>query len=322
MRIAVAGLAYSHPYTYTQILQRAGHTITHVWDDVPERLKEFSDRFGVPAVSSVDDIPADGIDGLIATGRIPERIDHVVKFLEKGVPTYSSKPAATSLAQIERIAASVCGTGTPWLSTSVLRFAPALLALKAHLDKGKTGTLIQVRATSSHYISHYMEEPGIWQDDPARGGGTIINMGIHALEMLSVLVGPKIRRLWCASGRRFHAASLSEDAVVIALEWDDGLPGVIEVPCGVKGESFGVEVFGREAILRFTIPKGDIQEASGAAIGDADPLVEFGYTGTMEAFVRMCATRLMPVPLEETEALAKILIRARESAATGLPVNL
>ncbi len=30
MRFAVVGLAYSHPYTYTQILQRTGHTITHV----------------------------------------------------------------------------------------------------------------------------------------------------------------------------------------------------------------------------------------------------------------------------------------------------
>ncbi len=322
MKFAVVGLAYSHPYTYTQILQRTGHTITHVWDDVPERLEEFSVKFGVPAVPDARDIPVAELDGIICTHRLPERIDQAVTFLEKGIPTYTSKPAATSPAQLEKITSAVRRTGTPWFSTSVLRYAPALLALKSHLEKGKAGSLIQVRATSCHYISHYMEEPGLWQDDPRRGGGSIINMGIHALEMLSVLVGPRVRRIWCQAGRRFHAESLSEDAAVIGLEWEDGLPGMIEVPCGVKGESFGAEVFGREAILKFSIPKGDIQEASGAALGDADPWVEFGYAGTMAAFVEMCRTRRMPVPLEETERLAKVLIAARESARTGQPVEI
>ena len=117
-----------------------------------------------------DEIPAIDLDGVICTHRLPERIDQAVMFLEKGVPTYTSKPAATSLAQLEKITSAVRRTGTPWFSTSVLRYAPAVLGLKAYLDKGKAGTLIQVRATSCHYISHYMEEPGIWQDDPRRGG--------------------------------------------------------------------------------------------------------------------------------------------------------
>ena len=322
MRFAVVGLAYSHPYTYTQILQRTGHTITHAWDDVPERLAEFSEKFGIPAVADPAGIPTAGLDGVICTHRLPERIDQAVMFLEKGVPTYTSKPAAASLDQLERLTSTIRRTGTPWFSTSVLRYAPAVLALKAYLDKGKAGVLIQVRGTSCHFISHYMEEPGIWQDDPRRGGGSIINMGIHALEMLSVLVGPRIRRVWCKAGKRHHLESLSEDAAVIGLEWEDGLPGMIEVPCGVKGESFGVEIFGREAILKFSIPKGDIQEASGAALGDVDPWVEFGYAGTMAAFVEMCRTRRMPVPLEETERLAKVLIAARASAASGQPVEI
>ncbi len=322
MKFAVVGLAYSHPYTYTQILQRLGHTVTGVWDDVPERLKEFSEKFRVPAVPDPTAISAAELDGVVCTSRLPERIDQAVMFLERGVPTYTSKPAATSLEQVEKITSTVRRTGTPWLSTSVLRYAPAVLGLKSYLDKGRAGTIIQVRATSCHYISHYMQEPGIWQDDPRRGGGSIINMGIHALEMLSVLVGPRIRRVWCKAGRRYHKESLSEDAAVIGLEWEDGLPGMIEVPCGVKSETFGVELFGREAILKISIPKGDILEASGAALGDVDPWVEFGYVGTMAAFVEMCGTRRMPVPLEETERLAKVLIAARVSAASGQPVEV
>jgi predicted dehydrogenase len=50
--------------------------------------------------------------------------------------------------------------------------------------------------------------------------------------------------------------------------------------------------------------------------------VEFGYAGTMAAFVEMCRTRAMPVPLEETERLARVLIAARKSARTGQPVEI
>jgi predicted dehydrogenase len=167
-----------------------------------------------------------------------------------------------------------------------------------------------------------MQEPGIWQDDPLRGGGTIINMGIHALEMLSVLVGPRIGMVWCRAGKRVHQRSLSEDTALIVLEWKDGLAGVVEIPCGVKGESFGVELFGSEALLGCSIPKGDVRDASGAALGDVDPLREFGYVGTMRAFIEMCRSRVMPVDPEETGTLARALLAARESAASGLPVIL
>ena len=52
MKIAVVGLAFSHPYSYTQILGRMGHTVSHVWDDDPARLAEFATRFGATPVSS------------------------------------------------------------------------------------------------------------------------------------------------------------------------------------------------------------------------------------------------------------------------------
>jgi hypothetical protein len=59
-----------------------------------------------------------------------------------------------------------------------------------------------------------------------------------------------------------------------------------------------------------------------SALGDVDPLCEFGYVGTMGAFIEMCRSRVMPVDPEETGALARELLAARESAAAGRPVIL
>jgi len=299
-----------------------GHRVTHVWDDVPDRLEEFAARFGVIPVASPEAIPTDGIDGVIATGRFPERVDHALTFIERSVPVYSSKPMATSAAQLEKLVSAVRRTDTPFLSTSVLRYAPALRSLRGHLEEGQLGTLVSVRAVSAHDVSMYMKEPSIWQDDPQRGGGTIITMGVHALEMLVVLVGPRIHSVWCRAGRRVHTQSLSEDVALLTLEWEDGLLGTADIPCGVNTEYFGVEVYGSKTALKCSIPKADVQDLLGAAVGHVDAWEEFGYTGTIAAFLEMCRTRTMPVPIEESEAIAWVLLAARASAASEKPVTI
>ena len=211
MKIAVVGLAFSHPYSYTQILGRMGHAVSHVWDDDPSRLAEFATRFGAAPVSSPDAVPA-GVDGVIVTGRLPERIDHALVFIDRGTPVYLGKPMVATADQLSRVVEAVRRTGTPVLTTSVLRYAPAILSLRRHLDQGRLGTPVAAHCLSAHSIELYLQEPHVWQDDPTRGGGTLITMGVHALEMLSVLVGASIRAVSCHTGRRVHTRSLSEDA--------------------------------------------------------------------------------------------------------------
>ena len=320
MKIAVIGLAYTHPYSYSKILKRSGHDISYAWDDVPERLEEYCAEFGAKPVASPEDVPVDEIDGVITTGCIPERIDHSILFLERDVPVYASKPMATSQDQLNKLVSAVKRTGTPFLSTSVLRYAPAVISMRNYIEAGTLGTLTYVRGISSHFISHYMEEPGIWQDDPKRGGGTIINMGVHALEMLVTIFGHSICSVFCKSEKILHKQSLSEDTAMITLGWDNGLLGLADVPCGVNSENFGLEAYGSDGILKMSIPKGDIQDSHGGALGNVDKLIEFGYVGTINAFLDMCRTRQPQIPIQESEAIAKVLLAARQSAASGVTV--
>jgi predicted dehydrogenase len=316
VRIAYVGLAYSHPYTYRQILERGGHQPVAVWDVDSAASAAFGELSGARPVPSVEEIPIDEIDGAILTGRLPERIDHALYFLERGVPIYTGKPMAVTTVDLDRLAAAVRRTGTPALTTSVLRFAPALGALRRHLAAGTIGQIVAVRAVSAHKIDRYMEEPHVWQDDPTRGGGTLTTMGVHALEMLATVLGADFASVACRTDRRFHTRSLSEDVALLSLSWESGLLGSVEVIGGVNVEYYAVEVYGSEQVIHVSIPKGDVTDYRGAALGDADPWAEFGYVGTMAAFIEMCRTRQMPVPLAESEAITRALIAARRAAAS------
>jgi predicted dehydrogenase len=323
VNIAYVGLAYSHPFVYRQILERTGHRSVVVWDADPVARAEFAALSGADEVATIEAIPVDAIDGAILTGRLPERIDHAIHFLEQGVPIYTGKPMATTPADLDRLAEAVRRTGTPLLTTSVLRFAPAVDALRRHLAAGSLGQVVAVRAVSAHKIDRYMEEPHVWQDDPARGGGTLLSMGVHALELLAALLGAGFASVACRTDRRFHTGSLSEDVALMTLAWESGLLGSAEVVGGVNVEYYGIEIYGSENVIRAFLPRGDVADFRGAALGDPDPWVEFGYEGTMAAFVDMCQTRRMPVSLAESEAITRTLIAARRSATSGRvePVN-
>jgi predicted dehydrogenase len=317
MNVAVIGLAFSHPYTYTQILHRMGHTVTAVWDDDPGRLAEFCARFGATAIDKPEGALGAGVDGVIVTGRLPERVDHALAYIEGRVPTYLGKPMVATAADLRRVIEAAERVGTPIMSTSVLRYAPAIVALRRHVDAGRLGTVVSVRATSAHGIETYLTEPHMWQDDPQRGGGTLITMGVHALDMLAAVLGARFLTVSCRVGSRHHLGSLSEDVALVTVEWTNGLLGTAEIVGGVTGESYGVEVYGSSAILRTAVPKGDVVDHRGAAVGAADAWEEFGYTGAMDAFLTMCTTREAPIPLEETEAVMGALLAARTSASTG-----
>ena len=322
MKIALLGLSYTHPFSYSQILRDLGHEVAFVWDDQPARLASYVERFGARPVGSIGDVPLDAIDGVIATSPFPDRVDNACHFLRREKPVYMSKPMATTHAQLDQLADTVAKSSAPLLATSVLRFAPVIRTLRGLLRAGKVGRLDYVRAISSHFINHFVDlpAPDNWQDDPLAGGGTIVSMGIHAVEMLASLVGADFESVYCTSAKPIHNNSLSEDMAVIVIRWRNGLVGVADVACGVKTENFGVELYGDENILKCSLPKADVQTAQGAAVGDVDLWVELGYRETMAQFVRMIETGVSPIPFAESEKIARLLLDARESAAVGHPV--
>jgi predicted dehydrogenase len=317
VNVAYVGLAHSHPYAYRQILERTGHRSVAVWDRDAAARAEFAKLSGARPTATIEEIPLAEIDGAILTGRLPERIDHALYFLDRGIPIYIGKPMAVTTVDLDRLTAAVRRTGTPLLATSVLRFAPVLTVLRRHLEAGTVGQIVAVRAVSAHKIDRYMEEPHVWQDEPEQGGGTLIGMGVHALEMLAVVLGTNFRDVTCRTDRRFHTGSRSEDVAFLQIAWDSGLLASAEVIGGVNVEYYAIEVYGSERVIHIAIPSGQVTDYRGTALGEPDLWVEFGYTGTMAAFVEMCQTRRMPVPLEESEAITQTLIAARRAAVSG-----
>ncbi|MBQ0906197.1 Gfo/Idh/MocA family protein [Micromonospora sp. U21] len=295
MRIALAGLATSHPYTDARALR--DHADLVVWEPDPQRLARF--RAEQPEVAVVPDLAAllaTRPDGVVLTVPTPEVPDALAQVLARGLPCFVNKPAAATLGQLDRLERVVQRAPELVLTSSVLRFAPDFVAFDVPRDE-----VLSVRATVRHDVGLWATGYNPWQDDPAVGGGTLVMMGLHGVELLVALLGPAVRLVGAAGAVRRHRGLRSEDTGLLALQWDDGVLGAVEVLGVSEGEAYEVTVHTGGGEQRVVLRGGPDQ---------------LGYRATIDAFLGMVRGGPSPVPWAQTRAVLGLLAAARATAGS------
>jgi len=218
LRIGIIGLDTSHVIAFTKSLNDpsgpdfipGGRVIAAFKGGSPDlkasagRIDKFTaelqDKY---KVQLVDSIPAlcDMVDVILlesVDGRV--HLEQARQVLLKKKPMFIDKPLAASLADAKEIARLARENGTPWFSSSSLRFAPAYQEAVRDAVPG---------------IIHGAEAYGPASLEPTNPG--LFWYGIHAVESLFTLMGPG-----CVS----VTMTSNEDFDLAAGVWKDGRIGV------------------------------------------------------------------------------------------------
>lgn len=294
MRFAIIGLTLSHPYAFAEILTGRGHSICAVWDYDPGRAAQFGARFG----AAVAETPAAAIgtapDGVIITSYTSDHFTHARLALEAGIPAYIDKLLTLTPAEAEALVA----IGTPFLTGSALRFMPGVTQAAAGIGRPLTA-----RAEVYHGLSAYLQPGNTWQDDPARSGGVLMNMGIHAIDLLVAALGPDWAVAAAETARRVHPEALSEDQAAVLLRGKEGLLATVQVVCSTERHHYALSITGTEGDGRWQYPD---PARPGADV----------YGPMLTSFTETVRTRTWQVPPSEIIAPVRILASARQAAAT------
>lgn len=132
----------------------------------------------------------------VPTSDVPDALAQV---LARELPCFVNKPAAATVAQLDRLERVVAPAAELVLTSSVLRFAPDFAAFEVPREE-----VLSVRATVRHDVGLWATGYNPWQDDPAIGGGTLVMMGLHGVELLVALLGPAVRLVGAAGTVRQH----------------------------------------------------------------------------------------------------------------------
>ncbi len=159
-----------------------------VCDRHPERAAALAARFGVErSCSSPTEALADeGVAAVSICTANDSHADLTVAALQAGRHVLVEKPLATTLADALRVRAAARASGGVVQVGFVRRFSGNVATLRRFVEAGELGEIYYARASNLRRAGH----PGGWYGDRTRsGGGPLIDIGSHVLDLCWYLMG-------------------------------------------------------------------------------------------------------------------------------------
>jgi predicted dehydrogenase len=155
------------------------------------------------------------------------------------------KPAARSVAEVDRIAAAAA-PGTLVRVGFNHRYHPALQLAREIVDSGVLGPLMFVRGRYGHggRVGYESE----WRADPERsGGGELIDQGVHLIDLAGWFLGA-----WASvqgvAATYFWKMPVDDNAF-LTLRTREGQTAFLQVSCTEWKNLFSLEIYGRDGKL-------------------------------------------------------------------------
>jgi predicted dehydrogenase len=196
--------------------------------------------------------------------------EQVLAALAAGKHVYCDKPLCTTRAEADAIAAALIGAKTTHQMVLHNRFFPATLHAKQLVEQGAIGEVLSLRGAYLHSGSADPNAPLKWKlSAELGGGGVLLDLGSHALDLAQHLVGP-LRVEACSTHIAFpdrpsaedpskRVRVEAEDAVVLTVRTESGALGHIEASKIATGamDELSLEVSGTKGALRFNLMQPD-----------------------------------------------------------------
>ncbi|MFN2384278.1 MAG: Gfo/Idh/MocA family protein [Gemmatimonadota bacterium] len=107
---------------------------------------------------------------------------------EAGLAVYLEKPIATTRAEADQVVAAWRASGRIGMLGFNARFDPAVIALRRAMAEGRAGRVIGARLA----IGGGAEALPGWKQSRATGGGVVLDLGGHAVDLARLLFGQEI----------------------------------------------------------------------------------------------------------------------------------
>jgi predicted dehydrogenase len=244
------------------IMQADHATLVSVYDINPEVNAAVAKEFNAIAVNSIVELIHSGIDAVYVASPVNMHLDQVISCAGGKKHVLCEKPLGMSTEETERMI-SICNEEGVILGTSfMMRFlAQHQVALKL-IQEGRLGKPVYGRAQLSCW---YPPIDGAWRQDPiAGGGGSLMDMGSHCVDLLEMFFG-KIKSVSCFINNSVHAYK-SEDSAIVSLRFENGVLATVDTFFCIPDNSSKniLELYGSKGSI---LAKGTIgQGASGEMI--------------------------------------------------------
>jgi predicted dehydrogenase len=221
---------------YTMALHghRSRDRVQVVYSRSAERAKALADKWGVPRYStSLEEAIADP-DADTVVIALPNHLHEqaVVAAANAGKAVLCTKPLGRNAAEALRMLEAVERAGVFQGYLEDLCYTPKTLGALAAVRQGSIGKVLWVRSREAHPGPH---SDWFWNRESS-GGGAIVDLGCHCIEIARNFIGKEIRpvEVMCWADTQVHPID-AEDHAIGLVRYENGAIGQFEVSWAFRG---------------------------------------------------------------------------------------
>ena len=221
-RWGVAGFGWVARDHMARGIVQSGGQLVAVADPSPA-ARAAAERLGARAYAAVEPmLAAERLDALYVATPNHLHLPPVRAAAEAGVAILCEKPMAAALADAEAIGGAVGRAGVLFGTAFDQRHHPAHRAIGKAVAAGAVGRPAAVRIAYCCWVDPLWRPPGAtgdnWRADPAAaGGGAVVDLAPHGLDLVQALTGEPVERLHMTLQRRVHAYAVEDGGVVTGV---------------------------------------------------------------------------------------------------------
>jgi len=226
VRVAVVGTGTWGRMHVRAYLQHASADLVGICDCDAQRAAATAREFGIARhFSQIDDLLAEGLDGVSVATPDAAHADIVIKATSRGVHVLVEKPLATSIVECERMIAAARASGVHLMVDWHNRWNPPYYAAWRAIRNGELGdiTYVYYRLSDTIYVPTKML--------PWAGKSSVMHfLGSHSLDTTCWLVGSTPQRIFCRRKEGILAAQgiPTADMYLTLVDFANGATAVIE----------------------------------------------------------------------------------------------
>ncbi len=223
--IGCGGIAYRR--TIPGMMLSENSELVAVMDTNFDAAKKVKEEFHVQyAFETVEEVLAlEEIDAVYIATPVFCHKEQAMKAAKAKKHILLEKPMGLTVAESEEIAAYCKEQGVKLGVGLMMRFSAYHQKMRELISAGALGEIVSMRAQLTCW---YPEIPGNWrQDKKTSGGGALMDMGIHCIDLLQYISGTQAETVTCFSQNQTFNYS-AEDSAALLMKMKNGATAFVD----------------------------------------------------------------------------------------------
>ncbi len=221
-------------YTMTLHGNRSQDRVTHIYSRTAERAQGFAAEWDIPNWSTnLEDAINDPETDVVVIGLPNNQHEEAIRLAaQAGKAVLCTKPLARTGAEAKRCLDAVEKAGVFHGYLEDLVYTPKTLKALKSVRNGALGKVLWARSRETHPGPH---SDWFW-DKEISGGGAIIDLGCHCIEIARNFIGKDVKpvEVMCWADTQVHPID-AEDSAVGLVRYANGAVGQFEVAWTFRG---------------------------------------------------------------------------------------